>query len=79
MQERLGKRKEERPGRSSGPEGAGLEPGYTIPRKSRPHNWACDCRGNGLGNPARRWGSDVARGKYALQLTIISLSYISSH
>jgi hypothetical protein len=36
MQERLGKRKEERPGRSSGPEGAGLEPGYTIPRKSRP-------------------------------------------
>ena len=28
---------------------------------------ACNCRGNGLGNPARRWGSDVARGKYALQ------------
>ncbi len=36
VQERLGKRKEERPVRSSGPEGAGLEPGYTIPRKSRP-------------------------------------------
>ncbi len=36
MQERLGKREEERPGRSSGPEGAGLEPGYTIPRKSQP-------------------------------------------
>ena len=36
VQDRLGKRKEERPGRSSGPEGAGLEPGYTIPRKSRP-------------------------------------------
>jgi hypothetical protein len=28
---------------------------------------ACNCRGNGLGNPARRWGSDVARGRYALQ------------
>jgi hypothetical protein len=36
VQDRLGKRKEERPGRPSGPEGAGLEPGYTIPRKSRP-------------------------------------------
>ncbi len=30
MQERLGKRSEERPGQSSGPEGAGLEPGYSI-------------------------------------------------
>ena len=29
--------------------------------------WACNCRRDGLGNPARRWGSDVARGKYALQ------------
>jgi hypothetical protein len=36
IQERLGKRKEERPGRSSGPEGAGLEPGYTIPRRNQP-------------------------------------------
>ncbi len=36
MQERLGKRKGEKPERSSAPEGAGLEPGYTIPRKSRP-------------------------------------------
>ena len=36
IQERLGKRSEERPGRSSGPEGAGLESGYTIPRRSQP-------------------------------------------
>jgi hypothetical protein len=36
IQERLGKRKEERPGRSSGPEGAGLEPGYSIPRRHQP-------------------------------------------
>jgi hypothetical protein len=36
VQDRLGKREEERPGRSSGPEGAGLEPDYTIPRKGRP-------------------------------------------
>ena len=36
MQERLGKRSEERPGPSSGPEGAGLEPGYSIPRRSQP-------------------------------------------
>ena len=28
---------------------------------------ACNCRGNGLGNPARRWGSDVEKGQYALQ------------
>ena len=28
---------------------------------------ACNCRGNGLGNPAKRWGSDVEKGKYALQ------------
>jgi hypothetical protein len=35
IQERLGKR-EERPGRSSGPEGAGLEPGYSIPRRHQP-------------------------------------------
>jgi hypothetical protein len=35
VQDRLGKRKGEKPGRPSGPEGAGLEPGYTIPRKSR--------------------------------------------
>jgi hypothetical protein len=36
MQERLGRRSEERPGPSSGPEGAGLEPGYSIPRRSQP-------------------------------------------
>ncbi len=36
MQERLGKREEEGPGQSSDPEGAGLEHGYTIPRKNRP-------------------------------------------
>ena len=36
MQERLGRRSEERPGPSSGPEGAGLEPGYSIPRRSHP-------------------------------------------
>ncbi len=36
VQDRLGKRKEEKPGRPSGPEEAGLEPDYTIPRKGRP-------------------------------------------
>ncbi len=30
---------------------------------------ACNCRGNCLGNPARRWGSDVEKGKYALHLS----------
>ncbi len=36
VQDRLGKRKEEKPGRPSGPEEAGLEPDYTILRKGRP-------------------------------------------
>jgi hypothetical protein len=36
VQDRLGKREEEKPGRPSGPEEAGLEPDYTIPRKGRP-------------------------------------------
>ncbi len=36
VQDRLGKRKEEKLGRPSGPEEAGLEPDYTIPRKGRP-------------------------------------------
>jgi hypothetical protein len=47
---------------------------------------ACNCRGNGLGNPARRWGSDVEKGKYALQVlnwfdclffsTVLLINYI---
>jgi hypothetical protein len=36
VQDRLGKRKEEKLGRPSGPEEAGLGPDYTIPRKGRP-------------------------------------------
>jgi hypothetical protein len=36
VQVRLGARKEERLGRPSGPEEAGLGPDYTIPRKGRP-------------------------------------------
>jgi hypothetical protein len=35
VQDRLGARKEERLGRPSGPEEAGLRPDYTIPRKDR--------------------------------------------
>jgi hypothetical protein len=34
---------------------------------------ACNCRGNGLGNPARRWGSDVEKGKYALQKSSVKV------
>jgi hypothetical protein len=36
VQDRLGERKEEKLGRPSGPEEAGLRPDYTIPRKGRP-------------------------------------------
>jgi hypothetical protein len=36
VQDRLGERKEEKLGRPSGPEEAGLGPDYTIPRKGRP-------------------------------------------
>jgi hypothetical protein len=36
VQDRLGERREEKLGRPSGPEEAGLRPDYTIPRKGRP-------------------------------------------
>jgi hypothetical protein len=36
VQDRLGEKKEEKLGQPSGPEEAGLEPNYTIPRKGRP-------------------------------------------